>query len=174
MSCLPLGECSRQLTTGAYENAQLSRGKNLHEGAASSLCAMHDPRMPASAHGMFMCVMWGYMCEWRGTTCVYVCHFLMHSIVCKGVNEFCLYVSLYVCLCYIYASIWAFSQCLFKWVWQKATGGSPGPTRPQQSVWCFFSDLVRCVNIHPLQSLAIGVWGNIELKHTFHMMAFVK
>lgn len=63
MSCLPLGECSRQLTTGAYENAQLSREKNLHEGAASSLCAMRDPHMPASAHGMCMCVMWA---------CVYV------------------------------------------------------------------------------------------------------
>lgn len=73
MSCLPLEECSRQLTTGAYENAQLSRGKNLHEGAASSLCAMHDPHMPASAHGMRICVMWGHVCVIvRGYMCTYV------------------------------------------------------------------------------------------------------
>lgn len=99
MSCLPLRECSRQLTTGAHKNAQLSRHKNLHDGAASSLCAMHDPHMPASAYGMCMCVRCGAICvsgnEEGGR--VYVYDFLIHSIVCKGVYEFCPCPCLFLC-----------------------------------------------------------------------------
>lgn len=67
MSCLPLGECSRQLSAGAYEKAQLSKGKNLHEDTASSLCAMHDSHMPAIAHGMCMYVIWGRVSCGGGT-----------------------------------------------------------------------------------------------------------
>lgn len=75
MSCLPLGECSRQLSAGAYEKAQLSKGKNLHEDAASSLCAMHDSHMPAIAHGMCMYVMWGRVSCGAGDLHVYICYF---------------------------------------------------------------------------------------------------
>lgn len=104
-SCLPLRECSRQLTTGAHKNAQLSRHKNLHDGAASSLCAMHDPRMPTSAYGMCMCVRCGAICvsvsgsgglAGRGQR-VYVYDFLIHSIVCKGVYEFFACPCLFLC-----------------------------------------------------------------------------
>lgn len=55
MSRLPLGECGRQLTTGAAETAQLSRRENLHGGAASSLCAATRP--PVCLHGAH-----GYVC----------------------------------------------------------------------------------------------------------------
>ena len=105
MSCLPLGECSRQLTTGAYENAQLSRGKNSHEGAASSLCAMHNPHMPASAHGMYMCVMWGYVCVcWGQFACAHIP--LYNTLRMKVfMNSVCACACVYVCLYFIFESV---------------------------------------------------------------------
>lgn len=127
-------------------------------------------------------------CVWCGA--MYVCFRLLTCVHIPLFNIFkcvwgCLWVlCMRVCVIFVHLlHIWA-SLCLFKCmcvhlcvVWQRKTKDSqrkPDPTRTQQSVWCGFSDLARCVDIHPVQSLATAAWGNIELKHTFHMMAFVK
>lgn len=113
MSCVPLEECSRQLTTGAYENAQLSRGKNLHEGAASSWCAVHDPHVPASAHGMCMCVMLSYLCVIACITCVYMLLFLPIQLCMR------VFMIVRMCPCVTFVHLWhtqAMLSCPFKWV----------------------------------------------------------
>lgn len=97
MSCLPLGECSGQLTT-AYENAQLSREKNLHEGAASTLCAMHDLHMPARAPSMSTCVRKGSTDQQHFGRYVWVCVFY----------------TVYLCLC-ICEHVCCTLLCMLTW-----------------------------------------------------------
>lgn len=95
------------------------------------------------------------------------------------------HVCVYVSLCYICASVAYLSTfivpfqvsvcvCVCDKKKTKDIQRKPDPTRTQQSVWCCFSDLARCVNTHPVQSLATAAWENMEPKHTFHMKAFVK
>lgn len=173
MSCLPLEECSKQLTTGAYENAQLSRGKNLHEGAASSLCATHDPHMPARAHGMSVCVMWGHMCEWRETTCVRItlCNTCSCVSGCLWVLSQSVLFFYSVCVCAIFVNLfqcfhWAFSSECDKRRLRKLNNlfDVPFLTLWGVSTYILF-----------IRSLTTGMWGNMELKPIlFYMMAFVK
>lgn len=140
---------------------------------------MHDPHIPASAHGMCMCVMWGYVCVIVGVTCVHMPLSNTFNCVWRCLcPESCLRLCVSICVPVLYLCICCISEhllsyCFFKWVCAcdkrktKDSQRKPDPTRIEQSVWCCFSDLVRCVNTYPVQSLATAVWGNMEPKTYF-------